>query len=76
MVRAYLTIVTNAGDSPGVVEHLRSVDGVQQADIVAGEFDIVAQVTADSEQDLLHLVTRDVQSIDGVGRTSTCIVLE
>jgi DNA-binding Lrp family transcriptional regulator len=75
MVRAYVTIMTGAGTSRSVVERLREVQGVLKADIVAGEFDVVAEVETDSETGLLALVTDDIQSIDGVGRTSTCIVL-
>lgn len=75
MVRAYVTIVTGAGTSRDVVEQLRAVPGVLKADIVAGEFDVVAEVETDSESDLLALVTDEIQSIEGVGRTSTCIVL-
>ena len=76
MVRAYVTIVTMAGTARDVVAALRELDAVHRADIVAGEFDIVAHVEADSERDLLLLVTDAIQSIDGVGRTSTAIVLE
>lgn len=75
MVEAYVTIQTGAGTSQEVTERLRSLDGVRKASIVAGEFDIVAEVEADSEQGLLRLITDDIQCIEGVGRTSTCIVL-
>lgn len=76
MVRAYVTITTRAGTSRDLVGALRALDAVRQADIVAGEFDIVAQVEADTEHDLLVLVTDAIQGLEGVGRTSTCIVLE
>lgn len=76
MVTAYVTIVTSAGTSPDVLEELRALDAVQTANIVAGEYDIIAQVAAETERDLLALVTEDIQSIPGVGRTSSAIVLE
>ncbi|WP_396610253.1 Lrp/AsnC family transcriptional regulator [Haloferax sp. S1W] len=75
MVEAYVTIQTGGGTSQRVVEQIRNLDGVRKASIVAGEFDIVAEVEADSERDLLTLITDQIQQLDGVGRTSTCIVL-
>ena len=76
MVRAYVTIMTGAGTSQEVLTQIRDLDAVQQADIVAGEFDIIAIVETASEHDLLTLITDEIQSLSGVGRTSTCIVLE
>lgn len=76
MVEAYVTVITAAGTAQEAIEGIRNVEGVEKAHIVAGEFDIVAQVTADEERDLLRLVTDEIQPIDGVGRTSTYIVLE
>ncbi|SEK48267.1 Lrp/AsnC family transcriptional regulator [Haloferax larsenii] len=75
MVEAYVTIQTGAGTARDVVEQLRTLDNVVKASIVAGEFDIVVEVEADSERDLLGLISDDIQQFEGVGRTSTCIVL-
>ncbi|KAB1192032.1 Lrp/AsnC family transcriptional regulator [Haloferax sp. MBLA0076] len=75
MVEAYVTIQTGAGTTSDVVEHVRTLDNVRKASIVAGEFDIVAEVEAESERELLTLITGEIQDIEGVGRTSTCIVL-
>lgn len=71
-----MTIVTGGGASRDVVAKIRDLEEVKQADIVAGEFDVVAEVETGSERDLLSLVVDEIQPIEGVGRTSTCIVLE
>mgnify|MGYP006304674999 CR=1 FL=1 len=68
--------MTGAGTSRNLIGQIRDLDGVKQAHIVAGEFDIIAEVEAESEHELLSLVTDEIQSLSGVGRTSTCIVLE
>lgn len=75
MVRAYVTVMTGAGTSESVVEAIRDLPEVTQADIVAGQFDVIAVVETGSERELLTLITEEIQSLDGVGRTSTCIVL-
>lgn len=76
MVRAYIATSTMAGTAQDIVKQLGTVEGVQQADIVAGECDIIVQVETDSERDLLRMVTDDIQSVDGVARTKTWIVLD
>ncbi|WP_416839112.1 Lrp/AsnC family transcriptional regulator [Haloferax sp. DFSO52] len=75
MVQAYVTIQTGGGTSQNVVEELRELDQVRKANIVAGEVDVIAEVEADSEQDLLMLISDKIQLIEGVGRTRTCIIL-
>ncbi|KAB1196857.1 MULTISPECIES: Lrp/AsnC family transcriptional regulator [Haloferax] len=75
MVQAYVTIQTGGGTSQNVVEELRELGKVRKANIVAGEVDVIAEVEAESEQDLLRLISDEIQSIDGVGRTRTCIIL-
>lgn len=76
MIEAYVHVMTSAGTAPNLLSEIRAVDGVERANVVAGEFDIIALVAADSRQELLALVTEEIQPLDGVGRTRTSIVLE
>ncbi|ELY95407.1 MULTISPECIES: Lrp/AsnC ligand binding domain-containing protein [Natrialba] len=76
MVEAYVLLMTAAGTARPVLASLRELDAVTRASIIAGEFDIIAEVEADSNQELLSLVTEQIQSDENVGRTRTCIVLE
>lgn len=76
MIQAYVMIMTGAGAARSLLPTIRELEGVNQANIVAGEFDIVALVEAESPQSLLRLVTDDLQSLEDVGRTRTCIILE
>lgn len=76
MIEAYVMITTGSGTAPDLLSTIREIEGVKRANIVAGEFDIIADIEAASSQDLLALVTSDIQSLDGVGRTRTCIILD
>ena len=69
-------LTTMAGTSRNLLPKLREVEGVTRANIVAGEYDIVVIAEAESQQDLLALVTEEVQSLEGVGRTRTSVILE
>lgn len=76
MVEAYVMVLTAAGTTRDLLSEIQEIDGVRRANIVAGEYDIVADVDAEDAQHLLRLVTDEIQSLEGVGRTRTCIILE
>lgn len=75
MVEAYIMILTAAGMARNILPKIKDIDGVDYANIVAGEFDIIAHVETETEQALLTMVTDEIQSIEGVGQTRTSIVL-
>ena len=71
--RAYILIETQVGKAPDVVAALRLLTGMPSADIITGDFDIIALVEAEDMVALADLVTGRVQSIPGVTRTITCV---
>jgi len=71
--RAYILIETQVGKSRDVAVALRSMPGVPSADIITGDFDIIALVEAPDMVSMADLVTGRVQSIPGVIRTITCV---
>lgn len=76
MVEAYVMVLTAAGTTRDLLPQIKEIDGVRRANIVAGEYDIIVDVDAEDSQHLLRLVTDEIQSLEGVGRTRTCIILE
>lgn len=76
MVEAYVMILTAASTARDLLPQIREIEGVRRANIVAGEYDIIADVEAEDTRRLLRLVTEEIQSLEGVGRTRTCIILE
>ena len=73
MTRAYILIETQVGKSTDVVTALRLLTGVPSADIITGDFDIIALVEAKDMITMADIVTGRVQSIPGVIRTITCV---
>ena len=76
MLETYVMLTTAAGTSRELLPRIREVDGVRRANIVAGEFDLMVDVEAESQQALLSLVSDEIQSLPGVGRTRTSVILE
>jgi DNA-binding Lrp family transcriptional regulator len=62
------------GQSLAMTKTIREVHGVQAADAITGDYDVVASVRA---QDLVELrdIMAGVQAISGVLKTTTCMVL-
>ena len=73
-MRAYMFINAMRGQSLGLIKQIRVVDGVSAADAITGDYDIVAAVEA---KDLTELraTMAGVQGIDGILKTTTCMVL-
>lgn len=76
MVHAFIMVQTSAGVSEDVVETIRELDSVDEAHIVAGEYDLIAEVDAPEIYDILHTASSSIQGIEGVLNTKTYIALD
>jgi DNA-binding Lrp family transcriptional regulator len=76
MVDAFVMIKTGAGRSEDVVTAVRELGDVREAHIVAGEFDVMAEVTAGEVYDVLRAASSSIQDLDGVTGTRTYIALD
>ena len=75
MLSAYVLIETQVGKVAHVAQALNDLDGVESAEDLAGPYDVIANVQAPSLDELGRLVASQIQVLDGVSRTLTCIVL-
>jgi len=76
MVTAFIMIKTAAGKSEGLLAAIRDHDGVTDAHIVAGQYDIIAEAAGDEVYDVMHTVATRIRDLDGVADTRTYICLE
>jgi DNA-binding Lrp family transcriptional regulator len=75
MLSAYVLIQTEVGKVAHVAQALTELAGVQRAEDLAGPYDVIASLQAPSLDELGRLVASQIQVLDGVSRTVTCIVL-
>ena len=75
MLRAYVLIETEVGKVAHVARAITTLDGVQLAEDLAGPYDVIARLQAPNLDELGRLVASQIQVLDGVRRTVTCIVL-
>ncbi|HUU62345.1 MAG TPA: Lrp/AsnC ligand binding domain-containing protein [Dehalococcoidia bacterium] len=73
--KAFLLIVTAAGKSSEVVTSLSKLKGVISVDTVTGPYDIIAILQGESLNDVGYLITGKINSIAGISRVVTCLVI-
>lgn len=76
MVHAYVLVDTDVGASTDLLDRFRELDAVADGHVVAGDWDIILEVTAPKVYDILSMVTEDVQELPGVVDTKTYVSLE
>ncbi len=76
MVEAIVLINTDIGAEEDVLKELGSIEGVLEAYIVYGVYDIVAKVTAPSTEALKDIISSKIRKIDKVRSTLTMVVVE
>lgn len=69
-------VKTSAGESERLVESVREAASVQEAHIVAGAWDIIAEVDADEVYKVLKVASSEVQKLQGVTDTRTYITMD
>lgn len=76
MVRAYVAIITGSGSSENVIAAVRELSGVTEAHVVAGDFDVIAEIEGEGVRDIQRTVTGGIHDIADVGTTRTYIQLD
>jgi len=75
MITAYVLIQTEVGKAGQVASAAIEIDGVQQAQPLAGPYDVIVRAEARSIDALGTLVVSRIQAINGVTRTLTCSIV-
>jgi DNA-binding Lrp family transcriptional regulator len=74
-MKAYILIHVRPGSVPEVVRNLRRVNGVVEANMTFGPYDVVAIVETKDVNQLGPLVAGEIQPIPGILDTLTCLVV-
>ena len=75
MIIAYVLIQTEVGKAGQVASTAAEIDGVEQAQPLAGPYDVIVRAEARNVDELGKLVVARVQHIAGITRTLTCPVV-
>lgn len=75
-MKAYILINVRTGNLSEVLIHLKRLDGVIEANMTFGPYDIVAVVKTPDLQHLGQMLAQAIQPIPGVEETLTCLAVE
>lgn len=75
-MKAYVLIKIHTGDLREALRNLKSVKGVEEANMTFGPFDAVAIVKADNVNHLGQIIAVGIQPIPGILETLTCLAVE
>ncbi len=74
--QAIVLINTDIGAEEEVLNQLLNIEGVKEAYIVYGVYDIIAKVDVESQEKLKEIVTSKIRKLPKVRATLTMIVVE
>ena len=74
-VTAYILVKSNTSDVDRVQSEIEAIDGVTQANIVAGDVDFIAKVAVETPGEVKDIVASGIQTISGVENTQTYIAM-
>jgi DNA-binding Lrp family transcriptional regulator len=72
VAKAFVLVTTAVGQTKGVLNKVKKLDGVKSVDVVMGPYDIIAVVEGDSIDSLGKLITEHLHKVEGIERTLTC----
>lgn len=75
-MKAYVMINVRTGEIREVVKNLRRLEGVLEANMTFGPYDVVAVVQAADVNHLGSLLATGIQPIPGILETLTCLAVE
>ena len=76
MVRAFIMVKADTGHAEALLETIRGLDNVTEANVVAGDFDIIVEAQAEEVYDVINAVATRIRSFDEVNDTKTYVCLE
>jgi len=76
MPKAYVLVNTELGSEDAVAKVLKKIEGVDEAYVAYGVYDVIAKIQAESMDKLKALITYSIRRIDKVRSTLTMLIVE
>lgn len=75
MPTAFVFITTNPVSMPVVLKNVKAIEGVVEAEMIYGVFDIVAKVQTETMDQLKQIIAFKIRMLDNVLKTDTLIAV-
>ena len=73
MIKAYVLVVTNPGETKSVVAAAKAISGVVELHEVMGPYDIVIEIEVDSLSDVPPILSDKIRAIPGIESTTSLV---
>jgi DNA-binding Lrp family transcriptional regulator len=73
MIKAYVLVVTNPGETRNVVAAVSAVEGVVELHEVMGPYDIVIEIEVESLKDVPPILSDKIRSVPGIESTTSLV---
>lgn len=73
---AYILVTARSSKVKEALNELASFKAVKSAHAVTGPFDIILLIEGAGIKEIGQIVVEEIQKVDGVERTLTCLVVE
>ena len=75
-ISAFVLIDVTGNHTKSAYKTLTRIQGVKSLHAVTGPFDLIAQVEAETIEELNDIVLSRIRGVDGITKTSTALVLK
>ncbi|MDH4222315.1 MAG: Lrp/AsnC ligand binding domain-containing protein [candidate division Zixibacteria bacterium] len=75
-IKAFILIEMEPRSINGALEVLNELPQIKSATAVAGPYDIVAILESKSYEDIPRIITKQIQAVEGVLKTTTLLAFE
>ena len=72
---AFVFISTEPASMPDVLKKIRALEGVEEAEMLYGTYDIIAKVKTETMDQLKQIITYKIRRLDKVRETQTLLVI-
>ena len=76
MPAAYILVNTEIGSEKQVLQALRTVEGVEEIHNLLGVYDLIANVKAETIEELKYIITNHIEKISKINSKLTMIISE
>ena len=75
MVRSFVMVEAGTGQAEALLERIRELEHVADANIVAGDVEIIVEAEAEEVYNIINSVATEIRSFDDVNDTKTYVCL-
>ncbi len=71
MPGALILIETKSGEALDVLDSLKDIDSIKKREVITGDYDIMAILESDSQDEIRRVLIEEIRNINGVKGTTT-----